>query len=102
VVVAEKLDVTSTEQTGQLKQIHTLANSSMTEAMERELSSHKTSLVSLTELVEVKKAGGKEPSAATEEQISVLRETISELEAKLEDRLKQTERADAQAAEATK
>lgn len=74
-------------QVAKLDQIHSLVNSSMTAAMEKELLATELNLTLLEELAQ---ATGKPPSSFAAERIVATKIQIAELKAKLADRLKQT------------
>lgn len=81
---------TAKEQGAKLDQIHILVNSEKTAGMERELLAVRTTILALEELSDLKRASGKEPSAAALKELEARRKQKSELEAQLADRLKQT------------
>jgi enoyl-CoA hydratase/carnithine racemase len=73
----------------QLRTIHTLVNSTLTAALKAELGATIRQLVSLREIVELKRAGGHEPTDDTLAEIETCQARIEELEANLEDRSRQ-------------
>lgn len=74
--------------------IHGLVNSNYTAAMQAELDARQESLASLREIIELKKAAGKEPNAATLHAIAVAENRVTELKANLEVRAKQQKQMD--------
>jgi hypothetical protein len=88
------------EKSAQLSQIHTLVNSNMTAAMESELDARKSNLILLEETISLKKSAGAEPTGETMVLMSTAKNKIHELEAQLDDRLKQTKIAEKNRAEA--
>lgn len=85
---------TAEKQGVQLTQIHTLVNSKMTESMQNELDSERRGLVLLEKIVRLAQAAGDPPGPADAVAIGSSRARIAELEARLADRLKQTDPAD--------
>ena len=85
-LVAEKAAQTREDITGQLKIIHTLVNSQMTEAKQRELDATIRELASLREVMDLKRAAGIEPTAETLEMIRATEVSIRELRVNLADR----------------
>jgi len=71
---------------GQLKQIHTLVNNQLTTAISTAMDGLKTGLISMKELIEVKKSLGQEPTADTIAAVAALEARISELSQQLVDR----------------
>jgi hypothetical protein len=88
------------EKSAQLSQIHTLVNSNMTAAMESELDARKSNLILLEETISLKRSAGAEPTGETMVLMSTAKNKIHELEAQLDDRLKQTKIAEKNRAEA--
>jgi len=84
---------TAERQGAQLTQIHTLVNSKMTESMQNELDSERRGLVLLEKIVRLAEASGDPPGPADIGAIQSAKERIAELEARLADRLKQTDAA---------
>lgn len=85
---------TATRQSAKLEQIHVLVNGGLTGAKEETLEAHKSSLVSLLELIDLKKAQGRPPSAEAMEMVDDKRKKIKDLAGEVADRIKQTEVAD--------
>lgn len=77
--------------------IHTLVNSQMTSAMQSELDATERELVSLKEIIELKRTTGKDPTKAALAVIDATEIRISELKEKLRERREQDEVAKAQA-----
>lgn len=77
----------------QLKQIHTLVNSNLTEAKLSELHATERDLASLREITEMRQAAGHPPTVTTLASIESATQRIAELEAELSDRHNQQERA---------
>jgi hypothetical protein len=78
-----------------LDQIHTLVNSNMTAAMESELEARRASFILLQETIELKIKIGIPETEESKNQVSALKQQISELESKLRDRKMSTDLADA-------
>jgi len=76
---------------GKLDQIHTLVNSNLTSAKEDQLDEAKIVLVSLEEIVDLKRNAGIEPSETAMLVIQAQRVKIAKLVAEVDDRLKQTQ-----------
>lgn len=83
-----------------LDQIHTLVNSNMTAAMQSELDATKRELAMMNEVIDLKKAAGRPPTQDVLSTLEITKAKISELEAQLADRLKQTKLAETQLAAA--
>jgi len=75
--------------TNKLDVIHTLVNSNMTAAMQAELDATNRELAMMLEVIDLKKAAGKEPTIEAIDALAVTRAKISELDAALKDRVKQ-------------
>lgn len=73
----------------QLKVIHGLVNSSMTAAMQSEYGAVQRELAMMQEVIELKRAAGKNPSVDALAAIGATKDKIAELAAALADRLKQ-------------
>lgn len=80
----------------QLQSIHTLVNSKMTERMEAELDATIGHRAALIELVELKRATGREPQPETADVIAALEVRIEILKDSLADRREQAAVVDAQ------
>lgn len=81
----------SAEETkAQLSVIHTLVNSNMTTEMQKNLTSTQATLVVLQELTELRRSTNKPPKKETSDAIASVKAQITELEAALADRLKQS------------
>jgi len=85
----ERVAETSALTNGKLDVIHTLVNSSLTAAMQAELDATEAQLVLMREVVDLKYATGKKPSAESLALIVAKQDQISELKAKMDDRLTQ-------------
>lgn len=84
----EKLDV-----------IHKLVNSQLSTALKNELEALVRERAMMTELIELKKANGLEPTATAAEAIATSQARITELRGIIKDRTEQQEAIDAQTAE---
>jgi hypothetical protein len=80
---------------GKLAQIHELVNSNLTAQMEEAHGALTQQLVLMREVVSLNQAAGREPSPDAIEAITVIEAKVAELHAKLTDRAKATEIADA-------
>ncbi len=96
VVANERVAKSAEEQAGKLDQIHTLVNSNMTASMQGELDATVAQAVLLEEVIEMRREAGKEPSPETEAALVLTKKKVEELRAALDDRVKNTEKADAQ------
>jgi hypothetical protein len=92
-LLASNLEVANTAKitNGKLDVIHTLVNSSLTGAMQSEADAVARELAMMLEVVELKRAAGKEPTEEVLAAIDATKAKIAELHAKLADRLKQAE-----------
>jgi hypothetical protein len=81
---------TARVQGDKLDEIHVLVNSNLTASMESELVAHKAALALMKEMVDIKESSGKKPSRDLLSGIAVSEKKVSELSAKLSDRLKQS------------
>jgi hypothetical protein len=81
------------------KVIHTLVNSNMTAEMQRGLIALKGQRVLMLRVMDLNKAAQHEPTPEDQASLHAMEQQIAELEATLQDRLKQTEVANAQAGE---
>jgi len=81
-VVAEAAVVTNTK----LDQIHVLVNSNMTEAMQAELNATKREVAMMHEVIELKKASGKDPLPMALKAVEATDKRIAELEAAIAER----------------
>jgi hypothetical protein len=88
--VAKAADEASKATNTKLDVIHTLVNSNMTAAMQAELDSRRIALALMLEVVELKKTAGSSPTAEALEAVGAAKGKIVELEAALNDRLKQS------------
>lgn len=95
--VAAAAAAAATTTTGQLDQIHVLVNSDRTSSLASELAATELALVSMREIVDLKRALGQQPAADAATVIELTEARIAELRAQLSDRRRQTEVADAQA-----
>jgi len=91
---ADKVAEVAKSQGAKLDQIHVLVNSNMTASMQGELDAYKSNLVLLEEISSLRKAAGQDPSPTTMAVIESTKKKISELDAQLADRLKNTQKAD--------
>jgi hypothetical protein len=82
-----KLDDTN----GKLDVIHGLVNSTLSAALQSELDALVTSLAMMREVMDLKKAGGRDPAAEAVIAFHATEAKIAELQATLADRLKQAE-----------
>ena len=89
----EKQIETNTQTYGQLEQIHVLVNSNLTAEMEHRLSVMQAGLVSLLEIVELRKSLGQPERENTTLQIDLMQKEIVQLEEILVIRKKVTEEA---------
>jgi hypothetical protein len=80
---------------GKLGQIHELVNSNLTAQMEEAHGALTQQLVLMREVIALHRAAGREPSAEAVEAIALIGTKVGELHAKLADRAKATEIADA-------
>jgi hypothetical protein len=83
----------------QLAQIHTLVNSNLTEAQGRELEATRAMLITMQEVVDLKRKGGVEPSQEAIDAIDATRSRVDALSRDLAQKVEQTKVADAKAAE---
>jgi hypothetical protein len=83
----------------QLGQIHTLVNSNLTEAQGRELEATRAMLVTMQEVVDLKRQRGVEPSQEAIDAIAATRSRVEALSQSLAQKAEQTKVADAKAAE---
>lgn len=96
--IATTAKATAEKLGGQLQQIHTLVNSNLTAEMQARLEATRGQLVLMTEVIDLKRVAGHEPTEDASILLGKTKSTIAELEATLADRLKQTTVADAEAA----
>jgi hypothetical protein len=73
--------------------IHTLVNSSLTEAMQSEYEAVKRELILINEVINLGKAAGREPSPATLTEVSLAEIKVGTLSQALSDRLKSATQA---------
>lgn len=92
--VATTLVASNSETNKKLDVIHTLVNSNMTKAMQGELDANIVTLASLKELIELKKAAGKEPTKEALSAIETVEKNIHELKLSMTDRAKQSKKAE--------
>lgn len=83
---------------GQLQAIHVLVNSNLTGAIQDQLAAREGQLAVMLELVDLKRATGREPTSEALAAIESTQAVISELRTRLADRQRQTEVADEQIA----
>jgi len=83
----------------QLGQIHTLVNSNLTEAQGRELEATRAMLITMQEVVDLKRKGGVEPSQEAIDAIEATRSRVNALSRDLKQKVERTKVADAKAAE---
>ena len=79
----------ATHTTSALEVIHGLVNSQMTTVMQEALDARRGQLVTMVEIVDLKKADGREPSKEALAHIESARSKIQELEQAIADRLSQ-------------
>jgi hypothetical protein len=88
-LVSDRTDITNRK----LDKIHVLVNSNMTAAMQSELDAKIETAAIMRELIELRRATDKEPSAASLKALATIDGKIAELRAQLDDRLMVTARA---------
>jgi alkylhydroperoxidase/carboxymuconolactone decarboxylase family protein YurZ len=96
-VIPKVIQSTANETGRQLKQIHTLVNSNLTASMQGQLDATKRELVTLRELVALRKETGKDVDPKTLEQIVETEGLIERLAKMIAEREEQTVVADQQA-----
>jgi hypothetical protein len=79
---------------GQLRVIHTLVNSQMTEAMQAKLDALEGQALLMREVMTMKKAQGQKPNPEAVAALRVVDDKIAEQKAALADRLRQSKLAD--------
>lgn len=92
--VARVAAVNSLEVSGQLRTIHTLVNSNMTEALSKELAQTLSTATALKKVIELNREAGREPTPDDLEALAKTDERIGELTHVLADRAKQLEKAE--------
>jgi hypothetical protein len=89
--VASKLAETTTVTNGKLDDIHRLVNSNMSTAMQSELDALETSLAMMREVVDLKRAAGREPTREALAAIDATSAKIREARSALADRQAQAD-----------
>lgn len=84
--VARKAAESAKNTEGQLKQIHALVNNNLTTAINEAYMSKRAQLAAMNEIIDLKRAAGKEPSLETMATIGALEKGISDLAKQLMDR----------------
>lgn len=74
-----------------LSVIHALVNSSMTAALQSELAACRRTLVLMTEMIDIKRSSGHEPSDKTVQEMGAIKAKVAELETTIAERLKQAD-----------
>lgn len=92
--VAVAAEVAQAETHSQLDQIHTLVNSELFEAQRRELAATEAQLVAMREVVDLRQAGGVEPTAADEDALLELEMRINGMARGLAAKARQTDAAE--------
>jgi len=93
--VAEQAASDAAEVSGKLGQIHELVNSSLTAQMEEAAAALSQQAVLMREVVALNRAAGREPSPEALDAIATIEARVAELQARLTDRAKSTQIADA-------
>lgn len=96
--VAAEVKRAAEEVNGKLAQIHELVNSTLTAQIEEARTALVQQAVLMREVVALNRAAGREPSQAALDAIDAIDAKVAELAAKLADRAKSTQLADAQVA----
>jgi hypothetical protein len=94
--VAKTLSENTAITNNKLDVIHTLVNSNLTAAMQSEHDSVIRELAMMLEIIELKKASGAEPSIDALSAVEATKSRLSELAAKLHDRITQQEKVELQ------
>lgn len=75
--------------------IHTLVNSQLSTAVQSEFDATKTVLILLLRVIDLEREAGREPSIESLAEVEATRKKITELQATVADRLKQSDKANA-------
>lgn len=94
--IADRQEKAAAANGSRLDEIHTLVNSNLTDAQRRELAATQAMLVTMREVVDLKRAGGLEPGPQSLQAIEMTQMRVDALEHDLERKLQQTEAAAAQ------